>query len=327
MKQVPFLHSVVLSACAVMAVPSLLGQNSTNPIKLFDPVEIRVSAPGTGYPPNEDIFNTSTVQLNCNASVPVHAVLASTADGTGNVLVDNYVNLTVTAGGSTTGPVNVCQGGFSEGGLFINCFTNGYRFPALDGQLTGQDPDNITSSGGVPPIDISSFLRPGSQQLKIDLVDTGDLLISSSLYLKTTCSETGGGPALADLFLRIKPTPEAVHQGDLLTYAFPVWNTGSGNGDHEVLITRVPEGTTFDYVRVSGTPGLGTCTTPTYGGVGQIICHENSVMAPNTTWTVRLTVKVAAPPGTVITENATTLADTTDPNLANNTATVSTTVQ
>ena len=50
-------------------------------------------------------------------------------------------------------------------------------------------------------------------------------------------------------------------------------------------------------------------------------------MAPNTTWTVRLTVKVTAPTGTVITENAATLADTPDPNLANNTATVSTTVQ
>jgi hypothetical protein len=50
-------------------------------------------------------------------------------------------------------------------------------------------------------------------------------------------------------------------------------------------------------------------------------------MAPNTTWTVRLTVKVTAPSGTVITENAATLADTPDPNLANNTATVSIKVQ
>jgi hypothetical protein len=49
-------------------------------------------------------------------------------------------------------------------------------------------------------------------------------------------------------------------------------------------------------------------------------------MAPNTTWTVRLTVKVTAPAGTVITENAATMADTPDPNMANNTATVSLTV-
>ena len=131
----------------------------------------------------------------------------------------------------------------------------------------------------------------------------------------------------ADVYLRISPTPTIVHQGDLLTYAFPVWNLGPGIASHEVLTTQVPEGTTFDYIRISGTPGLGTCTTPPYEGTGEIVCDENSAMAANTTWTVRLTMKVTAPSGTVITENATVTEDTTDPNLANNTATVSTTVQ
>jgi Domain of unknown function DUF11 len=102
-----------------------------------------------------------------------------------------------------------------------------------------------------------------------------------------------------------------------------VWNLGPDNAIHEVLNTQVPAGTTFDYIRISGTPGLGMCTTPPYQGTGQIVCHENAAMAPNTTWTVRLTVKVTAPAGTVITENAATMADTPDPNHANNTATVS----
>jgi outer membrane protein assembly factor BamB len=131
----------------------------------------------------------------------------------------------------------------------------------------------------------------------------------------------------ADLYLRIIPTPTTVHQGDLVTYAFPVWNLGPDSADLEVLNTQVPAGTTFDYIRISGTPGLGTCTTPPYQGTGQIVCHENSAMAVNTTWTVRLTVKVTAPAGTVITENAATMATTPDTNMANNTATVSLTVQ
>ena len=135
------------------------------------------------------------------------------------------------------------------------------------------------------------------------------------------------GAGSADLFLRINPSTMTVHQGDLLTFAFPVWNLGPGNAVHEVLNTQVPEGTTLDYVRISGTPGLGTCTTPPYEGTGEIVCHENSAMAPNTTWTVRVVVKVTAPSGTVITESATTTEDTPDPNLANNTATVSMTVQ
>jgi hypothetical protein len=150
--------------------------------------------------------------------------------------------------------------------------------------------------------------------------NAGSLNVSGTLY-------QGSSSLGADLFLQILPTLATVQQGDLLTYAFPVWNLGLSNADQEVLLTQVPAGTTFDDIRISGTPGLGTCTTPPYGGTGQIICHENASMAPNTTWTVRLTVRVTAPSGTLITEDATTLADTLDPNLANNTATVSTTVQ
>jgi hypothetical protein len=132
----------------------------------------------------------------------------------------------------------------------------------------------------------------------------------------------------ADLFLRVQPSTMTVHQGDLLTFAFPVWNLGPSVAEGEVLSNlQVPAGTTFDYLRISGTRGLGTCTTPPYGGTGQILCHEGDGMAPNTTWTVRLTVKVTAPSGTVITESAATMADTFDPNLANNTATVSIKVQ
>ena len=155
------------------------------------------------------------------------------------------------------------------------------------------------------------------------IADTTDPNFANNTATASTTVE----PPDADLYLRIEPTPASVHQGDLLTYAFPVWNQGPGDAVLEVLNTQVPAGTIFDHISISGTPGLGTCTTPPYQGTGQIVCHENSSMAPNTTWTVRLTVTVTAPSGTVITENGATMADTTDPNLANNTATVSTTVQ
>jgi len=147
----------------------------------------------------------------------------------------------------------------------------------------------------------------------------GSLAVTGTLYANS--------PGGADAFLRIRPSTTTIHQGDLLTYAFPVWNLGPGNADHEVLTTQIPAGTTFDYIRISGTPGLGTCTTPAFGGIGQVVCHENSSMAPNTTWTVRLTVQVTAPSGALITESAIVTEDTPDPNLANNIATVSTVVQ
>jgi uncharacterized repeat protein (TIGR01451 family) len=137
----------------------------------------------------------------------------------------------------------------------------------------------------------------------------------------------GGRTGAADLYLRVEPSPTPVKQGDLLSYTFPVWNLGPDNALREVLSTQVPAGTTFDYIRISGTPGLATCTHPSYQGIGPIVCRENGSMAPNTTWTVRLTVRVTAASGTVITGNAATLADTSDPNPTNNSATVSIKVQ
>ena len=101
----------------------------------------------------------------------------------------------------------------------------------------------------------------------LPVIVKGVLYLSSSVGSKLYAFAPSN-PELgrADLFLRIIPTPTSVQPGDLLTYAFPVWNLGSDNAVYEVLSTQVPEGTTFDYVRISGTPGLGTCTTPPYPG-------------------------------------------------------------
>jgi outer membrane protein assembly factor BamB len=187
---------------------------------------------------------------------------------------------------------------------------NLYAFNASTGK-------KLWSYSTVDPVDSSPTVTNG-----VVYVASGGINDEGQVY--SFNSTTGQS---ADLYLRIWPSTTKVHQGDLLTFAFPVWNLGPNNAVHEVLNTQVPAGTTFDYIRISGTPGLGTCTHPPYQGTGKIVCHENSAMAPNTTWTVRVTVKVTAPAGTVITESAAALADTTDPNLANNTATVSTTVQ
>ena len=50
-------------------------------------------------------------------------------------------------------------------------------------------------------------------------------------------------------------------------------------------------------------------------------------MAPNTTWTLRLTVKVTAPSGSVITETGSATEVTPDPNPADATSTVSMAVE
>ena len=214
-KYAPFacLSMLVLT---MLSVP-VLAQNS---IQLFGPVDVRLSATGTGYGSNAVNFNSSTLNLTCPAG-PIAAVLSSTPDGTGNLLVDNNINVSVTAGSTTTGPTNVCVGGVNGAptGPFQNCFGTGYETGAGSGSLTGLDPDNFVAADGIPPIDISGLLVPGSIQVQIALQDEfygpGFYLASSTLYLDTNCTQGGvTGPALVtgNPISGSNPTPDQLSQ-------------------------------------------------------------------------------------------------------------------
>jgi hypothetical protein len=216
-KVVSYACSFVVISCLAFFSPVLVAQNS---IQLFGPVDVRLSATGTGFGSDEAIFNSTTLNLTCSAS-PITAVLSSSADGTGNLIVDNNINLTVTAGGSTTGPTNICVGGVngSPAGPLQNCFTQGFQASGSSGSLAGQDPDNYVATGGVPPIDISQSLVSGPVQAKIDLVDQGSgpgfYLSNSTLYLDTNCTQGGvTGPALVsgNPIPQNNPTPAQLSQ-------------------------------------------------------------------------------------------------------------------
>ena len=191
MKHSAFSRAIVIAACFTVGTSAAYAQ--TNSILIFGPEDVRSSTGGTGFGQSEVTYNSSPLLLNCG-SAPIHAVLSSTPDGTGNVLVDNFINLTVTTANGTTGPTNICRGGIfdtSPTGRESDCFTGKYRSMADSGTLLGQDPDSIASTGGVAPIDISSAFQPGPVQVNIDLVDTGGFLASSTIYLNTSCTQTG----------------------------------------------------------------------------------------------------------------------------------------
>jgi hypothetical protein len=184
--------------------------------------------------------------------------------------------------------------------------------PSLTPRLTVDDAGSVFVAGGY--LGTATF-----GDIKLSGTGTSEVFVAEM--------NTAFANQSADLLLRLYASPTPVAQGGLLTYTFPVWNRGPNVAYLESLKTQVPAGTTFDYIRISGTQGLGTCTTPPYGGTGPVTCYENSAMAPNTTWTLRLTVKVTAPAGTVITESGTATEVTPDPNPADATVTASTTVQ
>jgi hypothetical protein len=195
---------------------ALIAQNS---IQLFGPVDKRLSQTGTGFGADAVIFNSTTLNLTCSAS-PITAVISSSADGTGKVMVDNNINVTVTAGSTSTGPTNVCAGGFDQSptGPFESCFSTSYE-QGQGGPAVGQDPDQFVATAGVPPIDISQSLLSGPLQVKIDLQDEGSgpgfYLASSTLYLDTNCTQGGvTGPALVtgNPIPASNPTPAQISQ-------------------------------------------------------------------------------------------------------------------
>jgi uncharacterized repeat protein (TIGR01451 family) len=177
----------VAAACIAATGAAAFGQN--NPIQLFSPANVRVSTQGAGYGSNAISFNTTNLSLSCTE--PITAKLSSSSDGTGNVLVDNYIALSV----SGANPTDICRGGTVENGNQQNCFTPTYGNAASEGSATGKDPDIYLPSGGVSPIDISNKLKSGTNQVQISLVDTGYFLSSSTLYLVTSCMPNGvSGP-------------------------------------------------------------------------------------------------------------------------------------
>jgi hypothetical protein len=181
--------SVVLQGLAALCIAAagspVFAQNS---VQLFGPVTVRYSTSGTN-PQNPNVFNSANLNLSC-ATSPIVAKLSSSSDGTANVLVDNFITLSV--GGSTA--VDICSGGNQDNNL-QNCATDTYKDGAVSGSLNGEDPDPFVGTWGVPPLDISGSLAPGANQATIAMVDEGGQLASSSLYLVTNCTPSGvAGP-------------------------------------------------------------------------------------------------------------------------------------
>jgi hypothetical protein len=197
--------------------------------QVFSAVDTRTSELTANYT-TPDTYNTTTLSLTCSVS-PIVATLSGplmNSSGTapqlassnpllpgGNLLVDNNIFVSVTPqGGTASVPVNVCPAtnytAPGEGLYTNNCFTSAYvsaatayNFPP--GPLGGQDPDTyelgaggptVDYAGGVPPIDISSLLVSGQQNLTIAEEDEGGVLTASSIFLTTNCTVEGvTGPA------------------------------------------------------------------------------------------------------------------------------------
>ncbi len=236
------------------AFPSLVGGLSSaygqNAIQLFGSTLVRLSTTGTSVT-SPTVFNSATVNLSCPAGVPVKAILSSTPDGLGKVLVDNFIQVSVTTGSTTTTPVGVCLGGTQEqgrSGTQFNCFNSSYQGNAAS--LVGKNMDTYTTTGGVPAIDISALLAPGTQQATIGLVDTAFDLTNASLYLVTSCTQggvTGPTTVTGNPIPTTNPKPEQLTQdftfnptsGQAVGFTYDL-STAQGNGTLNIANNTIP---------------------------------------------------------------------------------------
>jgi uncharacterized repeat protein (TIGR01451 family) len=203
------------AVCFAATASAVFGQNA---IQLFSPANLRYSTQGTSYGSASVTFNNSNLSLSCTA--PITAKLSSSPSGTGKVLVDNYISLGISGGT----PTDICSGGTVENGAQHNCFTSSYADIVSSGDAVGQDPDTFLPAGGVPPIDISKYLKSGTNQISIGTVDTGYSLASSTLYLVTSCMPngvSGPGNVIGNPIASTNPTSSQLTQN----YMFNSFNT------------------------------------------------------------------------------------------------------
>jgi hypothetical protein len=241
-----YLFPIAVSTLLSSAVPGV-AQNS---LQIFGSTHDRASVNGTTNA-TPVTFNSATVNLSCASGGPISAVLSSSPDGKGNVLVDNFIRVTVTAGTTKTGPTNVCRGGTADqtsGGPQNNCFSSTYEGTATS-TLLGQNVNPFVAADGVPAIDISSLFSPATQQATIDLVDTGTVLANASLYLVTSCTLGGvTGPAtVTGNPISGNPTPDQLKQdfdfntapGQTVGFSYDI-STSQSNGTLAITDATIP---------------------------------------------------------------------------------------
>jgi uncharacterized repeat protein (TIGR01451 family) len=128
----------------------------------------------------------------------------------------------------------------------------------------------------------------------------------------------------ADLGLTTVGAPVTVLAGNSITYTQTVTNNGPAAASAVSFTEATPTNTTF--ASVSAPVGW-TCTTPAVGGIGNVTCTDTT-LASAASADIIVTVNV---PSTVtaatITATSSVSSSTTDPNSANNSTTVNTSVQ
>ena len=146
------------------------------------------------------------------------------------------------------------------------------------------------------------------------------VVVTTHVITETPGTQSGAYCAGSDLAVTNSGSPAIVAPGANLTYTQAVTNSGPFDAVNAVFSETVPANTTFQSITF---PAGWTCPTlPPVGGTGNISCNNPDVAkGASGTFTVVVTVNAGTASGTQIVEVDNVASGTTDPILANNSAT------
>lgn len=153
------------------------------------------------------------------------------------------------------------------------------------------------------------------------------LVQTTHVITETPGTQSGAYCGSADLAVTNSATPTVVLPGGQITYTQTVANNGPLDAVSAVFTEGIPANTTFYSINYSTAPGW-TCTTPALGATGTITCTNPDFPHGGSPGTITVIVVVGGgtTSGTQIVDVDNITSGTSDPNLANNTATAITTV-
>ncbi|MGB7845570.1 MAG: C25 family cysteine peptidase [Candidatus Acidiferrum sp.] len=152
------------------------------------------------------------------------------------------------------------------------------------------------------------------------------ILQTTHVITETPGTQPGAYCSSADLAVTNSAAPVVVVPGTNITYTQGVNNNGPFDAVNAVFTETTPANTTFQSINTGAAPGW-TCATPPVNGSGTITCSNPDFASGGAgTFIIAVQVISGTTGGTQIIDVDSVNSGTSDPNLANNTAIVATTV-
>ncbi len=310
--------------CA-FAAPTVTCTRAALAVGAAPPISIVVTAPNEGGM----LSDTATVSTSTTDPTPANNTATATTTVTPSTDLTVVVVGTpdpIMPGGTETFTVTVTNNGPSTatgitvtetippGSTFVSAMGSGWTCTQSGNTVTCTLPS--LPPGGAPPITIIVTMpaTPGTTTTTTGVTSTTP---DPNPDNNTTMTMTTIATAVsADLAIALAETPDPVGPGGTVTYTATVTNLGPNAAANVSVLDTLPTGST-------GLSAAGVNWTCTINGL-QVMCTRGAAAAGAQP---PITIMATAPAATgSITDSATVSATTPDPVLANNTATITSTV-